>query len=225
MAFAKITEEALAELRARIGKSPSRKTPPFYTEINTDAARHFAHAMGDDNPLYCDPDYGPRTRWGIQLAPPCILYSTDNVCSGAIEGLPSIHAMYAGTNFMFHQPIRVGTKISTHSFLKELVEIPTKFAGRSIKQVYTTIFHDQHGVHLADADAWVFRTERDTARERTEQGGKYEQPDKETIHRFTVEELQAIALHYRNEKARGAQRLRWDEIHDGDRIPTLLRTH
>ena len=70
MRFAKIENEALEELRAKIGKPPSRKTPPFYTEINTDAARHFSYAMGDDNPLYCDPQYGATTRWGVQLAPP-----------------------------------------------------------------------------------------------------------------------------------------------------------
>jgi acyl dehydratase len=223
MAFAKITDAALAELRAKIGKVPSRKTPPFYTEINTDAARHYAHAMGDDNPLYCDPDYGRRTRWGVQLAPPCILYSTDNVCSGAIEGLPSVHAMYAGTDFTFHQPINVGTTVTTRSYLKELVEIPTNFAGRSIKQLYTTAFYDQHGVHLADADAWVFRTERDTARERTERGGKYEKPSAETVHRYSDAELVAIAEHYRNEKRRGAQKLAWDDVKEGADIPTILK--
>ncbi len=223
MAFAKITDEALEELRAKIGKTPSRKSPPFYTEINTDAARHFAHAMGDDNPLYCDRDYGRSTRWGVQLAPPCILYSTDNVCSGAIEGLPSVHAMYAGTDFTFHQPIKVGTSVTTRSYLKELVEIPTNFAGRSIKQVYATEFYDQNGVRLADADAWVFRTERDTARERTERGGKYGKLSAGTVHRFSDAEIQAVFEQYRDERPRGAEKLAWDDVREGSDIPPILK--
>ena len=84
MGFSRITEDAVADLRSRIGKPIKRVTAPFYREINDDAARNFAHAIGDDNPLWTDPSYGATTRWGAQLAPPSILYSTDNVVSGAV---------------------------------------------------------------------------------------------------------------------------------------------
>ncbi|MGD9811971.1 MAG: MaoC family dehydratase N-terminal domain-containing protein [Sphingobium sp.] len=220
MAHAKITEEALAELRAKIGKPPSRKTPPFYTEINTDAARHFAYAIGDDNPLYCDLEYGRSTIWGAQLAPPCILYSADNVVSGAIEGLPSVHAMYAGTDFHFHEPIRVGTRLSTKSYLKDLIEIPTRFAGRSIKQVYAVEFCDQRGTRLADAESWVFRTERDAARERTE---KYDQDEKGKIHHYSDDEIREVFEQYRKEAPRGARKLRWSDVAENEDLPPILK--
>jgi len=220
--FAAITDEALAELRAKIGKPASRKTPPFYTEINTDAARHFAWAIGDDNPLYCDPEYGKTTRWGSQLAPPCILYSTDNVCSGAIEGLPSVHAMFAGTDFTFHEPIKIGAKMRTESALKDLIEIPTKFAGRSIKQIYHIKFFDQNDLLLAEADSWVFRTGRDAARERSEKGGKYE-GEVGKVHEWTPAEIEEVYKAYRQEKPRGREKLLWKDVSVGDKVTPLIK--
>ena len=220
MKFAKIENEALEELRAKIGKPPSRKTPPFYTEINTDAARHFAYAMGDDNPLFCDPEYGQKTRWGVQLAPPCILYSTDNVVSGAIEGLPSVHAMYAGTDWQFHRPIRVGTRITTKSWLKALDEHQTKFAGRSIKQIYAVQFFDENKQLLAEADSWVFRTERDTARER---GEKYERHEREEVRKYTAAQIEEFAKQYRQEQPLGARKRVWSTVKARDAITPILK--
>jgi acyl dehydratase len=220
VAFAKIEDGALAELRAKIGKPPSRKTPPFYTEINVDAARHFAHAIGDDNPLYCDPTYGAETKWGGQLAPPCILFSADNVVSGAIEGLPSVHAMYAGTTWTFHHAIRVGAKLTTKSYLKDLMELDTKFAGRSIKQVYAVEFYDQYGIRLADADSWVFRTERDMARDRTE---KYDRSEKNQVKEYSDEEIRAVFEQYRKEQPRGKEKRLWSMVNVGDEMAPILK--
>ncbi len=90
LSFSKISDEAVAELRSRIGKPVQRVTLATFTEINADAARHFAYAIGDNNPLWLDPDYAAATRWQTRLAPAAILYSTDNVASGAVEGLPGV---------------------------------------------------------------------------------------------------------------------------------------
>jgi acyl dehydratase len=219
MSFSKITDEAIAELRSRIGKPITRVTAPFYREINGDAARHFAHAIGDDNPLWSDPDYGRSTRWDGQLAPPSILYSTDNVVSGAVEGLAGVHAMFAGTNWKWHKPIRVGTTMKTVATLKDMVEHQTRFAGRSFQQIYHVDFFDQQGTKLAEADSWCFRTERDTARE---SGTKYEKKLEE-MHRSTDEEIQRYFEQYRQEKARGSQKRLWKDVKVGDRIDPLLK--
>ncbi len=220
MSYAKITDEMVDTLRERIGKPMTRVTPPFYTEINADAARQYAWAIGDDNPLWVDPSYGPKTRWGAQLAPPTILYSADNVVSGAVEGLPSVHAMYAGTNWTFLQPIKVGTKLQTQSVLKDMVEHNTRFSGRAFQQIYTTEFFNRDGDKLAEADSWCFRTERDTARE---EGTKYQADIDRTPHVYTDEEIAKIQAHYLQESPRGAEKLLWRDVNVGDEIPTLLK--
>lgn len=48
---------------------------PQNHEVTADGVRHFAYGYGDDNPLWCDPEYGRRTRWGEMIAPPNFLYT------------------------------------------------------------------------------------------------------------------------------------------------------
>ena len=65
-----ITDEGVARLRARIGVAHPHPQPPHYRFPNEDAFRHVALAYGDDNPLWCDPDYAAQSRWGGSIAPP-----------------------------------------------------------------------------------------------------------------------------------------------------------
>ncbi|MET0420202.1 MAG: hypothetical protein ABW073_00720 [Acidimicrobiia bacterium] len=70
-----ITDEGVELMRRRIGytnptvRSGTRQLP-WWTVTSPDAIRHHTHGYGDDNPLYCDPEYGITTRWGAQIAPP-----------------------------------------------------------------------------------------------------------------------------------------------------------
>jgi acyl dehydratase len=219
MSFSKISDDDIRKLRGRIGQPISRITPPFYTELNVDAARHFAWAIGDDNPLWMEPGYGAGTKWRSHLCPPCILYSTDNIVSGAVEGLPSVHAMFAGTDWRWFEPVKVGTVMKTRSLLKDMVEHQTRFAGRSFQQIYTTEFFDQHGVAIAQADSWCFRTERDTARE---EGSKYESVAAVPVV-YSDQDIASFAAQYRTEKPRGPTTRTWESVSDGDLITPLLK--
>src|SRR4051794_39317945 len=208
MEFSKISDQAVEELRSRIGKPVERVTLPTFTEINADAARLFAIAIGDNNPLWTDPDYAASTRWETLLAPPCILYSADNVASGAVEGLPSVHAMYSGTNWLWFGPVKVGTKLKTKSVLKGMVEHQTRFAGRAFQQIYNTEFFDQNGAKLAEAESWCFRTERDTARS---EGTKYDGVNEKPVV-YTDEDIRGFAEQYRQERPRGRDKLLWSAV-------------
>src|SRR5262249_49012294 len=68
-----ITDEGVARLRARIGIADPHPMPPHYIRPGLDAFRHVAVAYGDDNPLWCDPDYGAKSRWGSVIAPPVLV--------------------------------------------------------------------------------------------------------------------------------------------------------
>ena len=65
-----ITDEGVERLRARIGVPEPHPQPPHYFRPGIDAFRNVAVAYGDDNPLWCDPAYGPGTRWASPIAPP-----------------------------------------------------------------------------------------------------------------------------------------------------------
>ena len=219
MAHSRIAEADVAQLRARIGQPVRRVTPPFYTEVNADAASRFAWAIGDDNPLYHDAAYAAGTRWGRQLAPPSVLYSLENTVSGAVEGLPGVHAMFAGTDFRWKQPIEVGMKFRAESRLHDIVEHRTRFAGLAIQQIYRIRFFDQNDQEVAEADSWCFRTERDTART---SGSKYE-PKLRQPHRYSEQEIAEFQAQYLSETPRGAEIRYFEDVKEGDVLGPILK--
>lgn len=80
------------------------------------------------------------------------------------------------------------------------MEHQTRFAGRSFQQIYHTDFFNQHGDKLAECDSWVFRADRDEARER---GTKYTDA-RGRVAPFTHEQLAEFYELYANESIRGA---------------------
>src|SRR3546814_17627181 len=62
--FPKITEEGLADLRRRIGVPITDTVEPWNYEATRDGIRHYAHGIGDDNPMECDPTYAAKTKYG-----------------------------------------------------------------------------------------------------------------------------------------------------------------
>ena len=60
--FAVITDDALDNLRRLIGVPIADTVEPWCYEVTRDNVRHYAHGIGDDNPLWCDPTYPERIR-------------------------------------------------------------------------------------------------------------------------------------------------------------------
>ncbi len=203
--FPTITPEALSALQARLGQPVPRPEP--YIEVATrDAVRHWTHGIGDRNPYW--------TAGGV--APPTILFALDRIVSGYVGGLPGIHAMYGGTDFRWERPIRVDDRIVGDSVLHALVEKPSRFARRTIQQIYRTTFRNQRDEIVCEADSWCFRTERDTARER----GKYKS---DGPHRYSTEELAEIRRAYATEEIRGRTPRFWDDVTVGDIVPPVVK--
>jgi hypothetical protein len=63
-AFGTLTDEAFVRSRRRLGVPRPQVNPPHNYEVTWDGVRHFVYGYGDDNPLYCDPDYAAGTRLG-----------------------------------------------------------------------------------------------------------------------------------------------------------------
>ena len=132
--FPKITEEGLELLRSRIGVSIENTAEPWCYEATRDNIRHYAHGIGDDNPLWCDPEYAAKTKYGGIIALPSFLFATNRIISGYVGGLPGVHAMWAGADWTWHKPVMRNDEISTTAYLKDLIEHQTRFAGRAFQQ-------------------------------------------------------------------------------------------
>ena len=218
--FLGITESALDDLRKRIGVKIERTLEPWCYEATRDNIRHYAHGIGDDNPLWCDPDYAQTTVYGDIVAPPSFVFACSRIISGYVGGLPGIHAMWAGADFNWLKPIIRNTEISTEAYLKDLVEHETTFAGRSIQQIYHVDFFDQTGDKLADGDSWCFRTDRDLARET---GTKYDKLKGRKVRKYSEEELERHASLYEAERIRGAKPRYFEDVKIGEKLPVLAK--
>ena len=141
----------------------------------------------------------------------------DRILSGYVMGLPGIHAMFAGADLRYERPLREGDRLVGSAKLKDLIERPSKFAGRSFQQIYTVDFHDEDGNLVATGDSYCFRTGRDAARE----GKKYEEIRIE----WTPDQIEEIAQRYRDEEARrrGSDPRYVEDVAVGDEIPAVTK--
>ena len=94
--------------------------PPHYSLPTADTFRNVAEAYGDDNPLWCDPDYGAEDPLGAApIAPPPLvggdtLIGEDEVTAVAAEHrdlmkgdpLRGVHAFYAASAREWWAPLR-----------------------------------------------------------------------------------------------------------------------
>lgn len=218
--FVGITDQSLDDLRQRIGVKIGRTLEPWCYEVTRDNIRHYAHGIGDDNPLWCDPEYAATTSYGDIIAPPSFIFACSRIISGYVGGMPGIHAMFAGCDFTWMKPLRRNAQISTEAYLKDLVEHETRFAGRSVQQIYHVDFFDETGDQLASTDSWCFRTDRDIARE---SGSKYDSLKDKPVHVYSDEELERHNELYAAERIRGATPRYYEDIEVGEQLPTMAK--
>lgn len=211
--FEVLSDEAVEALRSKIGE-PVRRGRVYRTELDADAIRAYALGIGDPNPLWLDPGHRPGARL---LAPPSSLFAMDRILSGYVMGLPGIHAMWAGADIRYERPLREGDRLVGTAHLKDLIERPSRFAGRSFQQIYTVDFHDPDGQLVASGDSYCFRIARDAARD----AQKYEPIRVE----WTLEQIEELGQRYREQEARrrGAVPRYVEDVHVGDAIPPIIK--
>lgn len=218
--FPKITERGLDELRERIGVKIGATAEPWCYEATRDNIRHYAHGIGDDNPLWTDPEYAAKTQHGGIIALPSFLFATSRIVSGYVGGLPGVHAMWSGADWTWHKTVKRNDTISTEAHLKNLIEHQTRFAGRAVQQIYHVDFFNQDGDKVAEADSWCFRTERDHARE---QGSKYAEVRARAPRRYSPEEIKEAYKLYAQEEVRGATPRYWEDVKEGEELPVMFK--
>ena len=218
--FPKITDEGLAQLRSRIGFKIENTLEPWCHEATRDNIRHYAHGIGDDNPLWCDPDYAATTKHGGIVAPPSFLFACDRIVSGYVGGLPGVHAMWAGADWRWHRTVKRNEEIATESRLKDIISHETRFSGRAIQQIYNVRFFGVGGDRIAECDSWCFRTDRDNARET---GTKYTETRKKPPKRYTEAELTEVYAHYAREDVRGAKPRYFQDVAVDEALPVMVK--
>ena len=110
----------------------------YNTSINRDTIKHLVDALGDENPLYRDPKYAAKTKYGTLIAPPSWPFS---IVYGHYPefAMWEYVSLYCGDTFEWYKPVADGDKIDWKTtFPTDVVEKETKTGG-------TTVFC--HGTH------------------------------------------------------------------------------
>jgi acyl dehydratase len=209
-----ITEDMLADVRRRIGVDWRPREPYFNTQATHDTIRHFVHGIGDNNPLWSDPEYARTTPYGVVLAPPSFLYSV-YWCSGRI-GLPGIHAWHSGNDWEFFRHIKAGDEIHYRVRVKDLVEKQSQMAGRTFIEYCEAFYETPDGEIIARCLGWSVRAERRASGA----GGKYAHIEPT---RYTREALQRIYDDYAREEIRGATPRYWEDVQVGEALTPVVK--
>lgn len=207
-----LPQDALAQARSLIGM-PVR-VELWNHEATRDTIRHYAWGIGDDNPLYCDPAYADRSRWGTIIAPPTFFFGVFDAV--VAPGLPDVHWFYSGADWFFDQPARRGDEFTVHAEYVDAQEVGGAQVGRMIVQTGEITYANQRGDRLARVLSHCFRVPRPGA-----EGGLRYEP--RPAHRYTMAELEAIERAVMTEYRRGAEALDWNAVQVGDSMPGTVR--
>jgi acyl dehydratase len=224
-----ITEAAIERLRARIGIPEPHPVQPHYRCPNEDTLRIVAEAYGDDNPLWCDPAYGPATRWAGQIASPALAGGDTLVGEDEVTEIPlahrdlmkgdplrGVHAFYSASRREWWAPLRPGRRVWRRNALVGVHVKRSDFAGRAVHEWTGQVFRDGTGTLLAAQARLMVRTERIAARERN----KYEGVE---ITPYTDDQIAEIEAQYAAESPRGAAPRWWEDVTEGDSVGPLVK--
>lgn len=218
--MSKITDDEIERLKSRLGSLVNPREEPYLTEVTRDAIRHWAWGTGDRNPLYLDHDYARAAGHADVIGPPAMLYAFSRNSVGYRGGLPGVHSAFGGSWWKWHMPLTIGTSISAKTIFTELKNMPSRFAGRMLKQVAQTRFNDQEDRPVAEVESWGLRFERAAARERNPAAEKPAAPEASKI---TAERIEEIVEAYRAEASTAKQTPAWSSIEAGAEIPSIIR--
>jgi acyl dehydratase len=230
--MAAITDEGVAQLRERIGIAQPHPQPPHYRSPNEDAFRHLAEAYGDDNPLWCEPEYASGTVWGGPIASPNFNGGDTLIGENEVERLDAetkellrgdpirgAHAFYSGSFREWWNPLRPGMRIGRRNALVGVDDKQSEFAKRAVHEWTAEVFCARDpALALSAQYRLMIRTEREEAEKR----GKYDEIE---IRPYTDDELARIDEAYASEPARrrGAQSRWWEDVEEGDDVGSLVK--
>ncbi|MBI2832606.1 MAG: MaoC family dehydratase N-terminal domain-containing protein [Chloroflexi bacterium] len=212
-----MTDEMLAEVKSHIGEPWNVTGRSFQLNrcATEDTIRHFANAIGDPNPLYHDPEYGKKTRWGRMVAPPCFLYSI-HWAAGHVPGMKGIHGWHSGNYWEFYKPIYDGDCFDTTQTVTRIDEKSGRMSRRLWIVHADSEYVNQRGELVARTDGWTTWAERGEA-------GKSEKYKGITEATYTPEELGRIEEECLSEEIRGAKPRYWEDVNIGDVLKPVVK--
>lgn len=216
-----ISDQDIDRARQLIGFDQASKTREYIQTATTDNIRNFAHGCGDDNPLFCEPHYAAKSRWGSVIAPGMMAGIINKPMKG--DAIPDevkalrkslfkgIHVFVSGSGWDFYRPIYPGDTIYSFGGDESVEVKQSEFAGRSVIRVRRDVKVNQRAEVVAVYRILTVLTERKTAAKK----GKYSAIEPAT---YTEEDMQAVEAVYAAEHVQGGAKRWFDDVQTGDAL-------
>jgi acyl dehydratase len=224
----KIKDEDIEAARLLIGVDSARGSSEvtWNGDASQSGIKRWTYSIGDDNPLYWDPNYAQGTRWGAQIAPGSmaqILHSgmmgdpvDPELAKRSSHLFRGIHVFVAGADKYWYKPIFVGDTLHGYGGPDAVEVKPSEFAGRSVIRYSRSVSLNQRGEIAYMARGRAIHTERKAAAEK----GKYSAIEPAV---YTDEDIAKIDEIYANEKRRGAEPRYFEDVEIGDKMPAYVK--
>jgi acyl dehydratase len=230
-----ISDDEIEDLRARIGYAATSQLSgrwPYYSVATADGFRHFANGYGDDNPLFCDPGHGARSRYGAVIAPPTFVVTMGvpagpkapgEVVQRAAGALANAQAFQAGSEWEFYRPLYEGDRLATANVITDVEVKESQFGGgRSVIVHHRQLWWREGDVDederlVASYRAWFVNTDRRSSSKAMKGRQSGVEPS------YTPAMLEAIDAAYASEERRGGVPRLVDEVPTGTRLAGVVK--
>ena len=209
-----LTEESLEEARSLMGVWLRREHFQWNDYVASDSVRQFCYGISDTNPLWLDAEYGAKTRFGGNIAPPTYLMSVDR--GHVAPKLRGVQWIYAGARWEWHQPLTLGMKVTSRARLVGANWIEGKNARRMILQEGEVFYEDENENLLARVLTRTFRIPRAKA----EGGLSYKRREP---HLYSPEDLEHIEQGIDAEEVRGSTPRYVEDVSAGDDLVGVVK--
>jgi acyl dehydratase len=215
MAEARITQDMIDRMRARLG-TKLRIVDSTHNEYATRMAiLKFAFGIGDANPLWTDEVYAGKSPYGGIVAPPPFIWA----CFAQVQfGWRGLGGFHAGCDVEFLKPIYLGDKITAECVFTSF-EGPKKssFAEETIIDHFHNKYWNQRGDLIARYHWWIIRFTRDKAQQ------KNDSSNIKLPHPWTDERLTEIEKEVLSEEIRGNDTRYWEDVNIGEELKPVVK--
>ncbi|MFL5827347.1 MAG: MaoC family dehydratase N-terminal domain-containing protein [Thermoleophilaceae bacterium] len=109
--------------RRNVGKS----YPPYEYEVGREKIREYANAVGENEPVYHDPDAAKAAGFRNVVAPPmfAVVYSAGAMGPAILDpelGINLMMMLHGSQEFVWGEPVVAGDTITTQAQVKEMYE-------------------------------------------------------------------------------------------------------
>jgi acyl dehydratase len=186
---------------------------PWNTEVTADAIRHFAYGTSDDNPLWLDPAYAARSRYGRLVAPPAFLTSVLYPILHGAPMLAPLSSLIGGLEYRWHLPVLAGDRLRAVSRQADLYEKTSRSGRRLVFVISEVTYWNQRHEVVGTAVGTMIRATQVATELLLER----------SIHRYGEGELAHIDAALQGEVRTGDRPLYWEDVQVDSEIPPIVR--